>query len=77
MGADLDGDVVPVRQPLLHVVGNVNWNLDEESNSQPANHGIPPEETPAVWQQNPHGQRIWDDVACVKKVSRSYCHVPS
>lgn len=49
MVADLDGDVVPVRQPLLHVVGNVNWDLNEESNGQPANHGIPPEEAPAVW----------------------------
>lgn len=47
--ADLHGDVVPVRQPLLHVEGNVNWNLNEEGNSQPANHGIPPEEAPAVW----------------------------
>ena len=51
--ADLDGDVVPVRQALLHVEGNVNGNLDEEGHSEPADHGIPPEQALAVGQQNP------------------------
>lgn len=69
MVADLDGDVVPVRQPLLHVKGNVNRDLDEESNSQPANHGIPPKETPTVWQQDPYRQVLRDDVACIQQ-----CH---
>ncbi len=54
--ADLDGDVVPMRQALLHVEGDVNGNLDEEGHSQPPDHGIPPEEAWTVGQQNPHGQ---------------------
>ena len=74
MLADLDGNVVPVRQPLLHVVGNINRNLNEESNSQPANHGIPPEETPTVWQQDPYRQVLGDDVACTQ---HAHCNKPS
>ena len=73
MLADLDGNVVPERQTLLNVVGNVNRDLNEESNSQPANHGIPPEETSTVWQQDPYRQVLWDDVACAQQVQ---CHTP-
>ena len=66
--ADLNSDVVPVGQSLLHVVRNVNGDLDEEGNSQPADHGIPPEEGRAVGQQHPDRQVVRYDVACTQHV---------
>jgi len=62
--ANLDGDVVPMRQTLLHVESDVNGNLNEEGNCQPANHGIPPKQALTVRQQDPHWQSVWYHVPC-------------
>ncbi len=53
-----------MRQALLHVESNVNGNLNEEGNCQPADHGIPPEQALTVRQQDPHWQIVWYHVAC-------------
>ena len=71
--ADLNGDIVPVREALLHVEGNVNGDLDEEGNCQPADHSIPPEQKEAVGQEHPHRHIGGGHVSC----THTNCHKDS
>ena len=44
----LNGDVIPVREPLLAPKSNVHGNLNEEKDCQPAHQGIPPQNSVAA-----------------------------